>query len=310
MNKLTKKLMEDQSSQRAEYVDLGELPEKVLQFGKGNFLRAFVDWQIHQLNKQQLFNGKVVIYQSSPNGRPDAFLEDQDFLYTVVLRGIDQGEKVDTSEVISSVSRSLAYNQWSKALELARSKELEIIVSNTTEAGITYVVQDRPKEADIPDTYPAKLTMFLYERFQQLGESSAPGLIIIPCELIEENGIRLKEYVVKHAREWHLPEAFTKWIEEANTFCNTLVDRIVTGFPHDSIEEYHKRLAYVDNGLTVGEPYHLFVIDGDESVQRTLPLTEGNLNVKWGDITPFREIKVRLLNGPHTMMFSVGTYSV
>ncbi|MCK0473477.1 tagaturonate reductase [Halalkalibacter sp. APA_J-10(15)] len=306
MKTLTKQLLETEGSQSAEYVELDHLPEKVLQFGKGNFLRAFVDWQIHQLNKQHLFNGKVVIYQPSPHGQSKVFLEDQDFLYTVVLRGIENGKKVDTSEVISSVSRSLSYDQWSHALKLASSEELELIISNTTEAGITYVAETPPNQEDIPKSFPAKLTMFLFERYQRLGERKAPGLTILPCELIEQNGTKLKEYTMKYARDWQLPVSFIEWIEKKNTFCNTLVDRIVTGYPHDSIEEYHERLGYEDKGLTVGEPYHLFVIDGGEDVQRTLPLSAAQLNVKWGDITPYREIKVRLLNGPHTMMFSVG----
>lgn len=291
-----------------EYHELGDLKEKVLQFGKGNFLRAFVDWQIHQLNKQNLFNGKIVIYQPAPFGRSSTMLHDQDNLYTVVLRGIQNGKKIDKSEIISSISRSFTYDQWEKVLEMATSKELEFIVSNTTEAGIIYTPEEQPQEGDIPKSFPAKITTFLLERYQKLGEGSAPGLTIITCELIERNAEKLKEYVVKISKDWNLSDECIAWITEKNKFCSTLVDQIVTGYPRDSdvIDDYREQLGYIDHGLIVGEPYHMFAIDADEEVQRKLPLTEGGLNVKWGDITPHREIKVRLLNGPHTMMFSVG----
>ncbi|WP_416151169.1 tagaturonate reductase [Salipaludibacillus sp. HK11] len=305
MKTLSPQLIKEKGIGGTEYHELGDLPERVLQFGEGNFLRAFVDWQIHQLNKQGLFNGKVVIYQPAPFGHLTDLLNDQSNLYTVVLRGMQNGDKVDKSEIVSSVSRSLAYGEWKKVLELASSQDLEFIFSNTTEAGITYVKEDRPGENDIPESFPAKITTFLLERFDKLGADS-DGLTIITCELIEDNGTKLKEYVLKKAEDWELSAEFIAWVHEKNNFCSTLVDRIVTGYPRDSIEEYREQLGYIDNGLTVGEPYHMFAIDGDQSVQEKLPFVQGGLNVKWGDITPHREIKVRLLNGPHTMMFSVG----
>ncbi|SDY93422.1 tagaturonate reductase [Evansella caseinilytica] len=305
MKRLTKSLTKAEISTAVNYTRLEDLPEKVVQFGEGNFLRCFIDWMLQQMNNQGVFNGRAVLVQPIAHGPVIDMLNEQDGLYTVVLRGIQNGETVDTSEVISSVSRGLnPYTQWEEVLALAASPDLEIVFSNTTEAGITYL-KEAYVEGKTPESYPAKLTSFLFCRFQELEGSGDSGLVIVPCELIEENAIKLKELVLRHAAEWELPKEFVRWINEDNHFCNTLVDRIVTGYPKDSVDEFHRLLGYEDKLITVGEPYHMFAVDGDETVQEKIPFHKAGLNIRWGDITPHRELKVRLLNGPHTMMFSV-----
>ena len=281
------------------------LPEKIIQFGEGNFIRGFVDWMVHEMNKQGLFNGKVVAIQPTPHGKVVPKLKAQDGLYTLALRGIENGEVVKSNEIISSISRGInPYKDWDQVLRLAESTDLEFMFSNTTEAGLTYLKEDYDSSKS-PLSFPGKVTAFLYHRYQVLEAKPDAGLVLIPCELVEGNGDVLKELVLRYAREWNLPVEFTNWLEEHNQFCNSLVDRIVTGYPKDSIDEYHQLLGYEDILLTAGEPYHMFAIDAGEDVANRLPFHKAGLNVKWGDVTPYRELKVRLLNGPHTMMFAV-----
>ncbi|MDG5787863.1 tagaturonate reductase [Evansella sp. AB-P1] len=304
MKELNKTITKADMSSAVEFNIQDNLPEKVLQIGEGNFLRGFIDWLIHQMNKQGVFNGKAVVVQPINQGPVIQMLNDQDGLYTVVLRGVQNGEVVEKSEVISSISRGLnPYTQWEDVQAVAASKDLEIVISNTTEAGITYVKEEF-EEGKTPESYPAKLTSLLYHRYKAFNGSPESGLIIIPCELIEENATKLKELVFRLAEEWKLPAEFTQWLSDNNRFCNTLVDRIVTGYPRDAVEEFRELLGYKDNLITVGEPYHMFAVDGDEVVQEKIPFHKAGLNIKWGDITPHRELKVRLLNAPHTMMFS------
>ncbi|MFA9557841.1 tagaturonate reductase [Evansella sp. AB-rgal1] len=304
MKQLNKSLTKADMNAAVEYNIQENLPEKVLQIGEGNFLRGFIDWLIQQMNNKGVFNGKVVVAQPINFGKMIDMLNEQDCLYTVVLQGVQNGQVVDKSEVISSISRALdTYNQWDEVLAVAASSDLEIVISNTTEAGITYV-QEEFTEGVVPESYPAKLTALLYHRYKAFNGSADSGLVIVPCELIEENAVKLKELVLQLASEWNLPAEFTTWLEESNKFCNTLVDRIVPGYPRDTIDEVTEMLGYKDNLIVVGEPYHMFAVDGDEEVQEKLPFHKAGLNIKWGDITPHRELKVRLLNGPHTMMFS------
>ncbi|RXJ02106.1 tagaturonate reductase [Anaerobacillus alkaliphilus] len=280
------------------------LPERVIQFGEGNFMRGFVDWMINELNKQGLFNGKVVLVQ--PRGQDKIpVINNQDGLYTVVLRGVEDGEKVEKKEIISAVSRGIKVSDdWAELNNIITSTDIKFIFSNTTEAGLTYLKEDY--NPDFPaESFPGKLTSLLYHRFTFFKGSSESGLVIIPCELVEENGNLLKKIVLKIAEDWELPSAFINWIKSHNKFCNTLVDRIVTGFPSDEINEFEQKLGYKDELLTVGEPYHLFAIEATPEVAKEIPFDQAGLNVKWGDITPFRNLKVRLLNGPHTMMSAV-----
>ncbi|GAE34801.1 altronate oxidoreductase [Halalkalibacter akibai JCM 9157] len=221
------------------------------------------------------------------------------------MRGIENGNVIESNEIISSISRAInPYSDWDQVLKIAESPDLEFVFSNTTEAGLTYLKEDFDPQTS-PLSFPGKVTAFLYHRFQVLKGEASAGLTLIPCELVEGNGNVLKELVIRYAIEWNLPTIFVSWLENDNQFCNSLVDRIVTGYPKDNIEEYNELLGYEDMLLTAGEPYHMFAIEAGNDVAKRLPLDQAGLNVKWGDVTPYRELKVRLLNGPHTMMFAV-----
>lgn len=280
-------------------------PEKVLQFGEGNFLRGFVDWQIDVMNKQGKFNGSVVVVQ--PRGQEKIEkLNAQDGLYTLYLQGIKEGKAVQENSIITSIKRGInLFNEYDQYLQLAANPELRFIFSNTTEAGIVFdendCLEDRPQRS-----FPGKLTAFLYERYNAFQGDKDKGLIIIPCELIERNGEKLKEIVLKYAELWYLGDDFAAWIHESNIFCNSLVDRIVPGYPRDSIEEITKELGYKDNLLVVGEQYHLWVIEGPQTITEEFPAHLAGLNtLVVDDLTPYRTIKVRILNGTHTALTPV-----
>lgn len=283
---------------------LKSLPEKVLQFGEGNFLRAFVDWMIERMNRQGAFNGRVVVVQPIERGLVD-ILNEQDGLFTLILRGLSDGRILESKEIISSISRGLnPYTQWSQFLQCAENPDLRIVVSNTTEAGIVY-----NDEAFTPDqtqvSFPAKLTAFLYRRFIHFQADPRKGLLIFPCELIDKNGSNLRSVVLRLVQQWQLPDDFVDWVQQHNHFFNTLVDRIVTGYPKDDIESFHRVLGYRDRLLDTGEIFHLWVIEGDKRFQTELPLADIGLNVIWtDDLKPYRERKVRVLNGAHTMSFA------
>ncbi|MCG8500881.1 MAG: tagaturonate reductase [Firmicutes bacterium] len=278
-----------------------ELPEKVLQFGEGNFLRGFVDWQLNELNKKDLFNGKVVVVQPIEHGLIDV-LNEQDGLYTLFLRGIQKGKIIEDKEIITSVSRGInPYTDFEEYLKCAENPDLRVIVSNTTEAGIAYNAADRFEDAP-PASFPAKLTVLLYKRFEAFKGDISKGCIIIPCELIDRNGDNLKKIILRLAKEWQLGNAFISWLEQANHFLNTLVDRIVTGYPGEEIENLSAELGYRDSLLDTAEIFHLLVIEGDKKLAAELPFAEVGLNVLWtDDMAPYRTRKVRILNGAHTM---------
>lgn len=280
---------------------LKSMPERVIQFGEGNFLRAFVDWMINDINEKQLFEGKVVVVQPIPQGLA-SMLNEQDGLYTLLLRGIQKGEIVEEKQVITSISRAInPYEEWQDFLNCATQPEMRFMVSNTTEAGIAYASEKQPKDK-CPVSFPAKVTAFLYERFKAFNGACDKGMIILPCELIDRNGDELKKIVLRYADEWGLEPDFKTWIENNNYFLNTLVDRIVTGYPGDEIEEITKNLGYKDKLVDTGEIFHLWVIEGDKKLAQELPLEEAGLNVIWtDDLTPYRTRKVRILNGAHTM---------
>ncbi|OIJ14686.1 altronate oxidoreductase [Anaerobacillus alkalilacustris] len=304
MLKLNNQLNKELLGAHVTFETQENLPEKVIQFGEGNFLRAFVNWMIHEMNKQGLFNGKVAVVQPIEQGLIP-MINEQDGLYTVVMRGIENGQTVEKNEVVSCISRGInPYTDWNELLKLAASKDIKFVISNTTEAGIAYL-EEEYVEGKTPTSFPAKLTALLYHRFTHFNASPESGLAMIPCELIEENGKKLKEIVLKLAAEWEFPSEFSEWVENHNHFCSTLVDRIVTGYPRDAVEEFRQLLGYEDNLITVGEPFHLWAIDAPQEIAEQIPFDKAGLNVKWGDITPFRNVKVRLLNGPHTMMSSV-----
>ena len=280
-----------------------DLPERAVQFGTGALLRGFVDDFIHRANQQGRFDGRIVAIASTGSVR-DRALNDQDGLYTLVVEGIDNGERVEEVRVISSVSRALsAVDEWPAVLAVAREPLIEYVFSNTTEVGIAHDsesgVDDMP-----PRSFPAKLTRFLYERAQAFEFDDARGVTVIPCELIEKNGDRLREIVLALAKRWSLGSTFAEWIERSVPFCNTLVDRIVPGAPRDAnVKRLADLLGYDDALLTCCEPYRLFAIEGDAALRDRMTWTSVDDGIIVApDIAPYRQRKVHLLNGPHSLL--------
>ncbi|ADQ14356.1 tagaturonate reductase [Halanaerobium hydrogeniformans] len=300
---LNRELLENEflGSNLADFpAEILDYPEKVVQFGEGNFLRAFIDWMFHKMNKEGIFKGRAVVIQPIRKGRVSN-LNEQDGLYTLYLRGIEAGKEVNKKEIITSISRGLeSYAQWDKVLELAEKEEIEIVVSNTTEAGISYNPEDHLEDCP-PESYPGKLAAYLYRRYEHFAGDPEKGMIILPVELIDRNGDNLKRIILKLADDWKLEKEFKDWIKNSNHFLNTLVDRIVTGYPFNEIAKLEAELGYHDQNLDTGEIFHLWVIEGDESLKEKLPFHQAALNVKWvDDLTPYRTTKVRILNGAHT----------
>jgi len=295
MEKLSRSLVKEAS----------QYPEKVLQFGEGNFLRAFVDWQIDVMNKNTDFNGSVVVVQPLGQGLVEK-LNEQDGLYTLYLQGVKDGKAVKEHSTISSVSRGLnMFTQYDEFKKLAETPELRFIFSNTTEAGIAFEEKDRLEDRP-QSSFPAKLTAFLYYRYQAFNGDKEKGFIIIPCELIDRNGEKLKKIVLQYAALWKLEDSFVQWIKEANTFCCSLVDRIVPGYPRDNIDEITEELGYKDELVVVGEQFHLWVIEGPQWIREEFPAHKAGLNTLFvDDMTPYRTRKVRILNGAHTALTPV-----
>ncbi|OCB00043.1 tagaturonate reductase [Clostridium beijerinckii] len=287
------------------YKEFKTYPEKVLQFGEGNFLRAFVDWQIDKMNEEAGFNGSVVVVQPQEGGLVNV-LNEQDGLFTLYLQGVQGKRAIKTHKIINSISRGInPYTDYNEYLRVAENPELRFIVSNTTEAGIAFDENDKLNEG-CQKSFPGKLTAFLFRRFMVFNGDNSKGFIIIPCELIDRNGEKLKEIVLRYAEMWNLGQDFVNWINDANTFCCSLVDRIVPGYPRDTIDEVREELGYDDNLVDVGEIFHLWVIEGPQSIKDELPIEKAGLNVKVvDDMTPYRTRKVRILNGPHTAMVPV-----
>lgn len=268
-------------------------------------MRGFVDWQLQQMNNQGLFNGSAVIIQPIANTTSGVaeHMTEQDNLYTVLLNGIMDNETVNSREIISSVSRGInPYMDYEAYLALAENDNLEFITSNTTEAGIVYLPGDRADNSS-PVSFPGKLTALLYRRFE-LGKK---GFVIIPCELIDRNGEKLQEIVERYAADWNLGAEFLQWLKSENTFCCSLVDRIVPGYPREQAAALEAELGYTDHVMVTAEPFLFWVIEGPESLAERLPLAKAGLNVVvTPDMTPYRERKVHLLNGPHTAMVPLG----
>lgn len=278
-----------------------ELPERVLQFGEGNFLRGFVDWMLDNMNEKGIFNGRAVVVQPIAQGLAEV-LNNQDGLYTLYLRGIQNGRTVEEKRIVSSVSRGInPYSEFDEYLKCAENPDLRFIISNTTEAGIAYNPKDRLDDKP-PASFPGKLTVLLYKRFKTFNGEPSKGFVIIPCELIERNGDNLKRIVLQLTTEWGLEKEFIDWLEKSNFFLNTLVDRIVTGYPRDEVQKLTDELGYKDNLINTAEIFHLWVIEGDKRFSEEIPFTQAGLNVIWTeDMTPYRTRKVRILNGAHTM---------
>lgn len=286
-------------------------PDRVIQFGEGNFLRAFVDWQLDLLNEHTDLDAGIVVVRPIDSDFPPS-LNSQDGLYTTLVRGLDeQGKAVATRRVIRSVNRELnVYREFDQFLALAHDPNIRFVFSNTTEAGISYAEQDRLTDAP-PSSFPAKLTRLLYERFCHFAGAADKGWIVLPCELIDYNGEALRELVLRYAEQWVLPADFYQWLCQHNTFCSTLVDRIVTGYPREEAAMLCSELGYQDGFLDSAEYFYLFVIQGPQWLAQALRLdayaaTQMPLNIRIvQDIRPYKERKVAILNGAHTALVPV-----
>lgn len=276
------------------------LPERVLQFGTGNFLRCFADWMIDGMNAAGMFDGGIVLVQSTANGIADT-CNAQEGCYTVLSRGMLDDTPVSEYRLVTSVTRALnIHSAFAAYRALAAQPELRFVLSNTTEAGIVYAPETRTPDRP-QDAFPAKICHFLYDRFQAFGGAKDKGLVFLPCELINHNGRMLKQHVAHYARDWSLGDAFLRWLDEANTFCDTLVDRIVPGYPADEAADICAKLGYEDALLSVSEPFHLWVIEGPAWIAEALPLAKAGYQViVTHDLQPYRNRKVMVLNGAHT----------
>lgn len=273
-------------------------PIKVMQFGEGNFLRAFVDWLFKRLNDCGLFSGAVRVVQPIQQGMVDK-LAKQDYVYSLVLRGMQCGKVMDEACFVDVIRDGLnPYGQWDKFLAAAAESDLRYIVSNTTEAGIVYAKTDKP--AVCPETFPAKVAAMLEARCNAFNGAADKGVVFLPCELIEKNGDKLREAVQHHLADWNLADV-AAWVEKHCLFYNTLVDRIVTGFPRDEAKAIWEKLGCEDDLLDVGEYFFLWVIEGDPLLKDEIPFAKTSLDVIVTDnLKPYRDRKVRVLNGAHT----------
>ncbi len=283
--------------------------EKIIQFGEGNFLRAFVDWIVWKTNQATDFNASVVLVQPIDKGMVD-MINAQDGLYHLNLQGIDKGEAVDSIEMIDVVSRGInPYRDYDKYLALAENPDIRFVISNTTEAGIAFdpscKFDDKPASS-----YPGKLTQLLYHRYEHFKGDKSKGLIIFPCELIFLNGKELKKCIYQYIELWHLSDGFKEWFEQACGVYCTLVDRIVPGYPRDTIDQIHERIGYDDHIVVKAEIFHLWVIEAPESIAEEFPANKAGLNVLFvPSEAPYHARKVTLLNGPHTVLSPVGYLS-
>ena len=269
--------------------------EKIIQFGEGGFLRAFVDWFVQTVNEKTDFDASVVVVQPLPDGLCSV-LEEQNCNYTLLMRGRRDGKPAVERKIIDCISRTVRpYDDFAAFLSLAENRDFRLVVSNTTEAGIAFCASDTPDKAPFV-TFPAKVTLLLLRRY----ELGLPGFIFLPCELIDKNGAALREYILKYAELWNLGDGFCRFVREENVFYNTLVDRIVTGYPRDEKIE----LPYEDRMLDTSELFHLWVIEGErEPLCSAFPFEKTDLNIIVTDnLEPYRTRKVRILNGAHTSM--------
>jgi len=286
-----------------------ELPEKVLQFGTGVLLRGLPDYFIDKANREGVFNGRVIVIKSTDTGSTDDF-DRQDGLYTLYVKGIEDGREINETIVCSSISRVLsAASDWESILLTAYNPNLKVIISNTTELGIQLTQDNITKHP--PTSFPGKLLAILYERYKAFGGSDKSGFVIIPTELIVDNGKKLESIVLELAHLNQLEPAFMDWLENSNRFCNSLVDRIVPGKADKALNaEFEKSSGYEDNLRIVAEPYCLWAIEGDDEVRSILSFANSHPGVIiTADIEKFRELKLRLLNGTHTLTCAIAFLS-
>ncbi len=286
-----------------------ELPEKVLQFGTGVLLRGLPDYFIDKANRQGIFNGRIVVVKSTNVGDAAAF-EKQDSLYTLCIRGLEDGKAVSQNVICSAISRVLsAKEEWGAILTCAHNPDMKIIISNTTEVGIELVKDDINHHP--PISYPGKLLTFLYERYKAFDGSDQFGMVIVPTELISDNGKKLEAIVLELAHLNGLEENFIEWLEKHNHFCNSLVDRIVPGKPNETVKKLmEKELGYTDDLITMSEVYSLWAIEGDETITAVLSFAAADKCVViTPDIAVYKELKLRMLNGTHSLSCAVAFLS-
>lgn len=291
-------------------VDTNALPVKIVQFGEGNFLRAFVDWFVDVMNEKAGLGSGIAVVQPIEHGMTH-LLQEQDGLYHHLMQGIEDGSTIDEVRLITSIQQAINPFKDSEAYyHLATSEEVKLIFSNTTEAGIVFDKVDKPEDGKFSTTFPGKLTQFLRKRYEQLGDTEISEIGIIPCELVEANGDKLKKCIGQYIELWQLSPDFKSWVNRRVHFANTLVDRIVPGYPREEIEEIQERIGFNDQLVVKSESFHLFVIEGDAFIQKHFPAHKHGFNVKYvKSIVPYRTQKVRILNGAHTSMVPVGLLS-
>lgn len=301
LTRYTVKNISEQSGVEVPEPSVFDFPEKVLQFGTGVLLRGLPDYFIDKANRQGIFKGRVVVVKSTDSGDSSAF-DRQDGLYTICVRGIEDGAHVSSDIVNSSISRVIsARSGWGEVLRCAHNPEMKIIISNTTEVGIALVKEDIKQSP--PASFPGKLLAFLYERFKAFNGSAESGMVIIPTELIVNNGAKLESIVLELAHLNDLDATFMDWLENHNHFCSSLVDRIVPGSPsQEEKAKLESAIGMQDDLSIVAEAYRLWAIQSDaETVKKALSFSQVDQGVVIApDITKFRELKLRLLNGTHT----------
>ncbi len=305
--KLNKSHLASNSVNLSKHLDLPNneifnLPEKVLQFGTGVLLRGLCDYFIDKANKKGIFNGRIVVVKSTDSGGADDFNE-QDGLYTHSIKGVENGQPIEEYILNASISRTLsARSQWQEILYCAKNPEMQIVFSNTTEVGIALIEGDKINN-NPPSSFPVKLLAFLHERWKHFEGSAESGMVIVPTELVVNNGDILKEIVLDQAQRNTLEPGFIDWLKTHNRFCNSLVDRIVPGKPDKEMtDELQNKLGYQDNLMVLSEVYRLWAIQGDDYVRNLLSFAKVDSGVIIErDIEIYRELKLRMLNGTHTL---------
>ena len=305
--KLNKSHLASNSTHLSKHLNLPDqsvfdLPEKVLQFGTGVLLRGLCDYFIDKANKKGIFNGRVVVVKSTDKGDADDFNE-QDGLFTHAIKGIENGQSIEEYILNASISRTLsARKQWQEILDCAKNPEMQVVISNTTEVGIAFLENDKITN-NPPSSFPVKLLAFLYERWKFFSGSADRGMVIVPTELVVGNGDVLRDIVLQQAQRNNLEPAFIDWLKTHNSFCNSLVDRIVPGKPEkEMVDELQTKFGYEDNLMVLSEVYRLWAIQGDEHVRKVLSFAQVDSGVIIErDIEIYRELKLRMLNGTHTL---------